>query len=76
MKLDNELSQIPEEKKNLPQTIEKLWQYLRKHYWANRVYVDYDALRIAAVEAWQKTCLDKGKVKSICRAKYVESEFK
>jgi len=31
---------------------------------------------VAAVEAWQKTCLDKGKVKSICRAKYVESEFK
>jgi len=56
--------------------IEKLWQYLRKHYWSNRVYADYDALRVAAVEAWQKTCLDKGKVKSICRAKYVEGEFK
>ena len=56
--------------------IEKLWQYLRKHYWSNRVYADYDALRVAAVDAWQKTCLDEGQVKSICRAKYVESEFK
>lgn len=55
--------------------IEKLWQYLRKHYWSNRMYADYDALRIAAIEAWQKTCLDKEKVKSICRAKYIESEF-
>ncbi len=55
--------------------IEKLWQYLRKHYWSNRVYADYDALRIAAIDAWQKTCLDKEKIKSICRAKYVESEF-
>jgi transposase len=42
--------------------IEKLWQYLRKHYWSNRVYADYDALRSAAIEAWQHTCLDKGKV--------------
>jgi transposase len=55
--------------------IEKLWQYLRHHYWANRVYEDYDALRMAAIDAWQKTCLDPKKVKSICRTKYVESVF-
>ena len=55
--------------------IEKLWQYLRKHYWSNRVYADYDALRGAAIESWQETCLDIGKIKSICRTKYVESEF-
>jgi transposase len=55
--------------------IEKLWQYLRKHYWSNRVYADYNALRVAAIDAWRKTCLDEEKVKSICRAKYVESEF-
>ena len=55
--------------------IEKLWQYLRKHYWSNRVYENYDALRIAAIDAWQKTCLDREKVKSICRTRYVESAF-
>ena len=55
--------------------IEKLWQYLRKHYWSNRVYENYDALRSAAIEAWQETCLNNEKIKSICRAKYVESEF-
>ena len=55
--------------------IEKLWQYLRHHHWANRVYEDYDALRMAAIDAWQNTCLDPKKVKSICRTKYVESEF-
>jgi transposase len=55
--------------------IEKLWQYLRQHYWSNRIYEDYDALRIAVVEAWQNICLDKSKIKSICRANYVESEF-
>ena len=55
--------------------IEKLWQYLRQHYWSNRVYEGYDALRFAAIDAWQKTCLDKEKIKSICRAKYVENAF-
>lgn len=55
--------------------VEKLWQYLRMHYWSNRIYEDYDALRMAAVQAWQSTCLDESKIKSICRAKYVESEF-
>lgn len=55
--------------------IEKLWQYLRKHHWSNRVYKNYDALRLAAVEAWQQTCLDEEKIQSICKAKYVESEF-
>lgn len=55
--------------------IEKLWQYLRKHHWSNRVHADYDALRCAAIESWQETCLDKVKIKSICRTKYVESEF-
>jgi hypothetical protein len=39
------------------------------------VYADYNALRVAAIDAWRKTCLDEEKVKSICRAKYVESEF-
>ena len=34
--------------------IEKLWQYLRKHYWSNRVYADYDALRGAAIGSCRK----------------------
>jgi transposase len=55
--------------------VEKLWQYFRKHFWSNRVYDNYDALRFAAIESWQHTCLNKEKIKSICRAKYVESEF-
>jgi transposase len=55
--------------------VEKLWQYLRKHYWSNRVYENYETLRKAAVQAWQQTCLDEQKIKSICRANYVESEF-
>ena len=55
--------------------IEKLWQYLRQHYWSNRVYKNYDHLRQAAREAWQKVCLNPKKVKSICRAMYIESAF-
>ena len=51
--------------------VENLWHYLRSHYWANRIYADYDALRLAAVEAWQKAALDKEIVKSVCFTEYV-----
>ncbi len=52
--------------------IEKFWQYLRQHYWSNRVYADYDHLRKASVDACHKVCLDHSQVKSVCRAKYIE----
>lgn len=55
--------------------IEKLGQYLRQHDWSNRVYKNYDHLRQAARDAWQKVCLNPKKVKSICRANYIESAF-
>ena len=54
---------------------EKLWQYLRQHYWSNRIYEGYDHLRQAANDAWQKVCLNPFKIKSICRTKYIESAF-
>jgi transposase len=44
---------------------ENLCHYLRSHYWANRIYADYDALRLAAVDALQKAALDKETVKEI-----------
>ena len=47
--------------------IETLWHYLREHYWSNRAYEDYDALRTAAIDTWQKVCADPARVKSICR---------
>lgn len=53
--------------------IEKLWQYLRHHHWANRIYDGYDELTEAVIQAWQEVCLDAKKVKSICRARYIES---
>ena len=55
--------------------IEKLWQYLRQHYWSNRIYEGYDHLRQAANDAWQKVCLNPSQIKSICRTKYIESAF-
>ena len=54
---------------------ENLWHYLRSHYWANRIYADYDALRLAAVDAWQKAALDKKIVKSVCFTKYAQRTY-
>lgn len=53
--------------------IEKLWQYLRQHHWSNRIYEGYDHLRQAANDAWHDVCLKPEKIKTICRANYVES---
>ena len=52
--------------------VENLWHYFRSHYWANRIYTDYNALRLAAVDAWQKAALDKEIVKSVCFAEYAQ----
>lgn len=51
--------------------IENLWHYLRSHHWSNRSYDDYDALRQAACDAWQATCLDPQIIKSVCNAPYL-----
>ena len=55
--------------------VENLWHYLRSHYWSNRTYVDYDDLRFAAIESWQKAALDPEIIKSVCRTKYAERNY-
>jgi len=55
--------------------VENLWHYLRSHYWANRTYADYDGLRHAAVDAWQKAALNKEIVKSVCFAEYAQRTY-
>jgi len=55
--------------------VENLWHYLRSHYLANRIYADYDAIRIAAVNAWRKAVLDNEIVKSVCFTKYAQSTY-
>lgn len=52
--------------------VERLWLYLRQHYWSNRVYDDVDAVEEAAMSGWRAVCLDAAKVRSICRCEYLE----
>ena len=54
--------------------VERLWLYLRQHFWSNRVYEDVDAVEAAAMAGWRAVCLDpaKVKVKSTCRCDYLE----
>ncbi len=51
--------------------VENLWHYLRSHYWSNRCYRNYDALREAACDAWQRSCLDADSIKSVCAAPWL-----
>jgi transposase len=53
--------------------VERLWLYLRQHYWSNRVYEDVDAVEAAAMAGWRAVCLDPAKVKSICRCEYLDA---
>ena len=46
--------------------VENLWHYLRSHYWSNRCFGDYNTLRAAACDAWQRSCLDAELIKSVC----------
>lgn len=50
---------------------ENLWHYLRSHHWSNRCYNDYDALRLAACDAWQHSCLDADLIKTVCAAPWL-----
>ena len=52
--------------------VENLWHYLRSHFWALRVYADYEALKEAAVTAWRAVCLVPELVRSVCAAPYIE----
>jgi transposase len=51
--------------------VENLWHYLRSHHWSHRVYLDYEALRDAAVVAWRAVCLEPEKIRTICAAPYL-----
>jgi transposase len=52
--------------------VERLWLYLRQHYWSNRVYEDVDAVEEAAMAGWRSVCLNPAKIRSICRCEYFD----
>ncbi len=51
--------------------VERLWLYLRGHYWSNRVYPDIEALEEAAVSGWRAVCLHPDRIRTICRCEYL-----
>ena len=52
--------------------IERLWLWIKSHYWANHAYVDYAVMLDAASRAFQETAGEPGRIKSICRCDYLE----
>ena len=55
--------------------VENLWHWLRSHYWSNRSYGNYDALREAACDSWQRSCLDEELIKSICAVPWLQERM-
>ena len=52
--------------------IENLWHYLKSHYWSNHAHDDYEALEVAAIEAWRHAVLDTELMKTVCAAPYLK----
>ncbi len=60
--------------------IENLWHYLKSHYWSNRAHADYEALEVAAIEAWRHAAIEAWRhaamdaelMKTVCNAPYLE----
>jgi DDE superfamily endonuclease len=52
--------------------IENLWHYLRSHYWSNRSYDDWEALKEAAAAGLVAVGTDAERIKTVCAAPYVE----
>jgi transposase len=59
------LVHLPPKSPNL-NPAENLWHYLRSHFWSNRLYLTWDDLKAAAVEAWRRVCLVPNLIKTIC----------
>lgn len=53
--------------------IERLWLYLKDHYWSNRIYQDMDELFEAATHAWAQACLNEELMKSVCACSYLNA---
>ena len=51
--------------------VERLWPYLRHHYWSNRLYANYAALERAALGARRRVCLNAELVKTVYRCEYL-----
>lgn len=49
--------------------VERLWQWLRSHHLANRVYADYDELLHAADTAMAS--VDAGRLRTVCACDYL-----
>lgn len=52
--------------------IENLWHYLRSHYWSNRIYEDWEALKEAACSALVAVGTDAERIRSVCAAPYLD----
>jgi hypothetical protein len=54
--------------------IENLWHFLRSHYWSNRTYADWEALKEAAVDDLLAVGTDAERMKTVCAAPYTAAK--
>jgi transposase len=52
--------------------LERLWCWLKEHQLSNRVYVDYDTLFQAGLDAWNT--LTPERITTVCRTSWIKRE--
>ena len=58
-------SRTPEEN-----PIERLWLWIKDHYFSNRTYCDYETLLEEVCRMWNH--LDSQRIRSVCRSRWIE----
>jgi transposase len=46
--------------------VERLWLHMKARYLSHRLHADYEAIRDAACEAWNKLLAETGRITSLC----------
>ena len=46
--------------------VERVWLYLKERFLSHRLLGDYDAIVIAACNAWNRLVAEAGRIKTLC----------
>ena len=50
--------------------IERLWLWIKDHYFSNRIYRDYETLLEEVCRMWNR--LDSARIQSVCRSAWIK----
>jgi len=61
--------------KGMAEGMEQVWQWLRQHFWANRVFTDYDHITDACCQAWNSFANRPQQITSLCTRTWAKKKL-